>query len=181
MTPVPQDKRAEDRSSLYIIATLHSPCGGGTAKIRNISGNGVLIEGDAIPAPGTMIELRRGTLSVAGEIVWRRAGTAGVHLSAPTDVALWLPAASNQREVDRVVETFKALGPGVAQSAPPHTSFVSAQDMTATAALLDDLADGLANDAGVLFNYAVKLQALDIAAQLLRKLAMQAESNGVTG
>ena len=175
MTPLPQEKRAEDRFSLFVVASLHSPRGGGMVRIRNISRHGMLIEGDVIPAPGTMIELRRGTMGVAGEIVWQRAGKAGVHVSAPTDVSLWLPTASNQRQVDHAVQIIKATGPGPAQGAPQHASFICAQDMANTADLLDDLADALSNDEGVLFNYATKLQALDIAAQLLRKLAVQVE------
>lgn len=178
---MPQDQRAEDRFSLFVIASLYWPRGGGMVKVRNISRNGALIEGDAIPPPGTMVELRRGTLAVAGEIVWHRAGKAGVHLSAATDVTLWLPTATNQRQVDQAVQTIKAAGPGPAKGAPPHASFVSSQDMINTAALLDDLADALSSDAGVLFNYATKLQALDIGAQLLRKLAVQVERRGPIG
>lgn len=179
MTLVHEEKRAEDRFSLFVIATLHSQQGGGSVKIRNISRNGALLEGDGFPAPGSRVELRRGTMSVAGRIIWHRTDKAGIQFADPVDVGLWLPTASNQRQVDQAVETIKAAAGSTtlspAPSAPLHASFISAQDMARTAALLDDLADALSNDAGVLFNYATKLQALDIAAQLLRKMAAQAE------
>jgi hypothetical protein len=54
------------------------------------------------------------------------------------------------------------------------SSTITTHDIESVAALLDDLADTFAGDAGVLFNYSAKLQALDIAAQMLRKLASEA-------
>ena len=170
------NRRIEERYSLLVIAALHSQYGNETVKIRNISASGACIEGASLPVSGTQVELRRGKLSAFGTIAWRHAGKAGVRLTRPTDVSLWRPAPGTQRQVDQTLEVLREDPtveeiPGVPEHAPP----VSVADMKSTADLLDDLADTLANDAGVLFNYATKLQSLDLASQLLRKMADHSE------
>lgn len=175
--------RAEDRTSLFIMAQLH--CGGASrpVKLRNISPTGALIEGEGIPAVGSHAELRRGAQSATGTVVWRDpglAGKAGIHFDRPTDVELWLPTAAMQRSVDFAVEGMRAAEPVAAGRAPLHASTISTEDMESVALMLDDLADALSHDAGVLFNYAMKLQALDIGAQMLRKLAFQARRGGIS-
>ena len=165
--------RVEDRKSLFAQATLHFVDGFCSVKLRNISPAGALIEAERLPRSGTPVELRRGRLVVMGTIIWRRAGKAGIEFLAHTDVRRWMPNLAGQGAVDQAFQVFKGA-PVAAFTKPVPSSTITTHDIEAVATLLDDLADTFANDAGVLFNYSAKLQALDIAAQMLRKLASEA-------
>lgn len=169
-----ENHRIEERTSLFIMATLHCTRGHRPVKLRNVSRTGAFIEGENIPAKGEAVEMRRGALSASGRIVWREGLRAGLHFDHPTDVEQWLPTAAPQSSVDKAVMRLREAAPPLRpNNATLHSSFISTEDMESVAGLLDDLADTLSNDAGVLFNYGLKLQALDIAAQMLRKLAFQ--------
>ena len=175
MTVVTDRKRREDRVNLFVMAALHAEMHGGPVKLRNISANGALIEGDSLPGRGSRIELRKGSLCAPGAVVWRNENRAGLSFASHTEVAQWLPSAQAQKSVDQTFQRLKAAQHvavrETAKVAPLHASFVSAEDMERAAAALDDLADALALDDRVVFAFASKLQSLDIAAQLLRKVA----------
>ena len=69
-----------------------------------------------------------------------------------------------------VLAGFAALALGACATAP-----TTQRPATGVAAVASTPRTPLGlNDAGVLFNYSAKLQALDIAAQMLRKLASEA-------
>ena len=82
-------------------------------------------------------------------------------------------ALTPQGAVDGSFQVFKGApaSPFVTSMADPG---ITTRDIEAVAVLLDELADTFAGDSGVLYNYAAKLQALDVASQMLRKLAAQA-------
>ena len=61
------------------------------------------------------------------------------------------------------------------KTAPLHRSQISADDMEGAAAGLEELADALADEPSLFAQHATRLQSLDIAAQLLRKLARRAD------
>ena len=175
MTDSAESQRREDRVSLFVMANLHAEARGGPVKLRNISPGGALIEGEVLPRRGSAVALCKGELTVPGAVVWRNANRAGLSFASPTDVSRWLPSAQAQRSAS---ETFRRLKAEQAQHpgsrvtrAPLHTSFVSTEEMERAAAALDDLADILALDDRIVVEVASKLQSLDIAAQLLRKVA----------
>ena len=64
-------------------------------------------------------------------------------------------------------------GTGRAKVAPLHRSEFKAEDMERVAQSLDELADALSDDMELIVRLSQELQALDIAAQMLRKLALQ--------
>ena len=169
-------QRREERVSLFVMAAIHASEGGAQVKLRNISPGGALVEGDDLPGLGSQVELRKGPLAVPGAVVWRNANRAGLSFFVQTDVARWLPSAQAQKTVDRTFQRFKTAQPLPASDpeirAPLHSSRVSTEDLQRTAAALDDLADGFARDARIVAEFAGKLQMLDIAAQLLRKIAV---------
>ena len=167
--------RVEDRKSLFVQATLHFTDGFCSIKVRNISPTGALIEAGRLPRSGTPVEIRRGGLVAMGTIIWKRAGKAGVEFLSETDVRRWLPGTTAQGVVDNAFQVFKGA-PASAFAAPLPSSMITTADIESVAAMLDDLADTLAGDAGVLFNYGAKLQALDISSQMLRKLASEARA-----
>lgn len=172
-------KLREQRVDLLVSANLHAQPASGLVRLCNISPVGALIEGQGLPSVGHEVELRRGALAVPGRIVWRGDDQAGVSFSERTEVADWFPDAPPQASVDRafqrIMEEFRERGlpPSPVVPAPLHNSCITVDDMARVAALLDVLADALAEDSGVVMRHTDKLQSLDIAAQLLRKLAKQ--------
>lgn len=154
---------------------MHAEASGGAVRLCNISPIGALIEGEALPMVGDEVELRRGPLAVAGRIVWRGSDQAGVSFDERTIVEDWLPNAHPQRVVDRVFQRIlqeqrRAEDDG-ATIAPLHASYITVDDMTRATAALEKLADALSEEDTVVIRHATRLQSLDIAAQLLRKLA----------
>lgn len=169
----PDNLRIEGRKSLFVQATLHFADGLCSTKVRNISPVGALIEAERLPRSGTPVELRRGSLVALGTIVWKRGGKAGVEFVAETDVSRWMPMLHGKDLDKKALQVFKR--PSASAFANPLPSArVTTQDIEAVAQMLEDLAITFGKDAGVTHNYAPKLQGLDIAAQLLRKLASQA-------
>lgn len=169
MTHPLSNLRGDDRKSLFVKATLHFEQGCCSIKIRNISPTGALIESAQLPRRGTQVEIRRGAERVLGTLIWRREGKAGIAFQALTDVSLWFPKSRPLGPMANSFQVFKKAP--VAASSPPLTPAITPRDIEAVAALLDELSDTFSKDAGVLFNYASKLQGLEIASQMLRKLA----------
>lgn len=171
--------RREERVDLLVRANIHAQPGSGVVRLCNISPIGALIEGQNLPSVGHEVELRRGALAVPGRIVWRGDDQAGVSFFARTEVAEWFPDAPPQASVDRafqrILEEFREQPEPVKRAIPVplHNSFITVDDMERVAASLDELADSLADNPQVVMQFAEKLQTLDIAAQLLRKLSVQ--------
>lgn len=158
---------------MFVLASMAAASVSGPIKIRNMSPSGALIEGVALPHVGEHLSLGRGELSAAGTIVWREGGRAGLRFDHFVEVGAWLPAGSRQQQVD---QTFHELKNGLAPTAPQPpapvgTSPVGKADLLEAASALDALADALAEDARVIAGHSTKLQALDVAAQLLRRCA----------
>lgn len=64
-------------------------------KLRNLSTEGALIEGDHLPVEGSEILFRKAELSLKGRIAWvetRRAGVAFAELLSPEAVLRHIPA-----------------------------------------------------------------------------------------
>lgn len=157
--------------------------GNGVVRLCNISPIGALIEGAELPTIGHDVELSRGALSVPGRIVWRGTNQAGVSFSERTEVAEWFPDAVPQTSVDkafqRILEEFQQSQErtSTAPAAPTQRSYVTVDDIQRVALALDQLADSIAEDHEVVQRFSDKLQTLDIAAQMLRKLSDQIEDH----
>src|SRR5437868_9655101 len=127
-TALAHELRAEPRSNIFVIATLYASGGSTPVRIRNISRMGALIEAAALPPCGEAVRLSRGSLSVAGQVVWAAGPRAGLHFTSHVAVADWLPSGqrgSGQQLVDELVHQAR-LG-AVPQSAPaaPAPSSIS--------------------------------------------------------
>ena len=177
MSAVEFKQRREERIDLHVRASVHSQPGAGVVRLCNMSPIGALIEGETLPLVGYEVELRRGALAVPGKIVWRSGDQAGVSFSKRTVVEDWFPDAEAQLSVDnafkRIMEEMRERGPVRESQAPVHNSYITADDMHRVAGSLDNLADNLADDPELVMRLSEELQTLDIAAQLLRKLAQQ--------
>ena len=161
------------------MAVMYSDSGSSPVKVRDLSSAGALIEGGVIAPPGTQVRLCRGSLSATGEIVWRRGERAGLRFESSVSVTEWLPrraAIAPQQRVDEIVQQVKASG--TVTSLPPGdlpilpSAEVSAVELTRVRVAIESLADDITADPEVVKRHMAKLQALDLAAQLLRKLAV---------
>lgn len=177
----PETQRAHARTSMFVLASMAAASASGPVKIRNMSPSGALIEGGTLPHVGEHLSIRRGELAVAGRIVWRLDGRAGLQFDGEVDVADWMPAGGNrQQKVDQTFQELKAAAaapivpaPAVTPAPPPRLgpSPIERLDLLETADALDALADFLAEDAEMIARLSTKLQTLDIASQLLRRCA----------
>lgn len=170
-------ERREDRIDILVRATMHAPQSAGVVRLCNISPIGALIEGSDLPAVGSNVELQRGALSVSGKVVWLGDDQAGVSFEDRITVQHWLPNAEPQRAVDRafqrIMQEMRGQDNVQAMSAPLHGSQITADDMERSAGALEELADALACEPELFARYATQLQSLDVAAQMLRKLALR--------
>ena len=166
---------------MFVIATMSAITASGPIKIRNLSRHGALIEGAALPDLGEHLKLRRGPLSVTGRIVRLHDNKAGVRFDGPIDVAHWLPSGHpGQQRVDDLFRSIKdesAACPGRQNAARPITRTAADPAQLRQLALdLNSLADDLAGDASVVVRHGLKLQTLDVASQMFRRLAGETQN-----
>lgn len=72
-----QNRRTR-RSNVLMTATLELSGGVLAVKLRNLSVDGALIEGDALPIEGAAVVFKRNELAVPGRIAWLKGKRAGV-------------------------------------------------------------------------------------------------------
>ena len=72
-----QNRRAR-RSKVLMTATLELSGSALPVKLRNLSAEGALIEGDSLPVEGSKVIFKRLELTVAGRIAWVSDDRAGV-------------------------------------------------------------------------------------------------------
>jgi len=175
--PDNSESRLATRTNLFVMAAIFAGLGSEPVKVRNLSSDGALIEGAALPQPGTQVRLCRADLNVEGEIVWCRDGRAGLRFNAPVAVADWLPqgaAKASQQRVDNLVQQFKTSGvawaPSAALDEVPGKD-ISVTELNFLRTAIESLAEDLAADAAIVERHSSKLQTLDIVAQALGKIA----------
>ncbi len=85
------DARRGPRFRVLLVARLFTTTGVRSVKLRDISATGAMVEGDRLPAPGTDIMLRRGSLELIATIIWAKDGKAGLEFDEPlTEAELWM-------------------------------------------------------------------------------------------
>lgn len=90
---IPHNRRSR-RSPVFLTATIEVAGRPEPVKLRNLSEEGVLIEGDRLPPEGSTTCFQRKDLTVASRIVWvqgRYAGVAFDHPLKPEDVLRHVP------------------------------------------------------------------------------------------
>lgn len=174
--------RSEPRTNLFVMASISATTVSGPTRIRDLSRNGALIEGAALPAPGEDMYLKRGPLLASGQVVWRKGSKAGLRFDRSIEVSEWLPSAqTGQQEVDRAFQQLKsgiADRAAVASSRSPEGISIDPDQLRRIACALDRLSDDFADDAVLVMRYSQKLQILDVTAQMLRKLASAGQRKG---
>jgi hypothetical protein len=80
----PRNPRAK-RSNVLLAASIEQSGHTFSVKLRNLSSEGALIEGEELPIEGSSVLFRRNDLSVTSRVAWVHGRHAGVAFSAPLD------------------------------------------------------------------------------------------------
>lgn len=75
--------RRQRRSNVLLTAVLELSGRELEVKLRNLSAEGALVEGETLPVEGAEIRFRRHELAVHGKIVWVRGKRAGLSFHQP--------------------------------------------------------------------------------------------------
>lgn len=171
-------KRSDPRRNIFVAAVL---CHDGTStpvRVRNMSRSGALVECAAPPAVQSGVRLCRGSLSVRGSVVWLRGERAGIRFDSDVDVAAWLPKGNRpegQAQVDAIVDAYRSQGAdGLYQYSSPAPAASNLEVVVQLLQIRDSLnraADELAGNSAITAEHAAPLQAIDLNAHRLDKLA----------
>jgi hypothetical protein len=74
----PSQNRKSRRSNVLMSASLELSGTSLPVKLRNLSADGALVQGDKLPVEGAAVQFRKGDLSVAGIVAWVKGRQAGV-------------------------------------------------------------------------------------------------------
>ena len=83
----PIQNRRGRRSHVLMAASIEADGVAVAVKLRNLSSEGALIEGDQLPAVGSVVTFRKKELNLAGHVAWATAGRAGIAFDAKLDPA----------------------------------------------------------------------------------------------
>ncbi len=77
--------RKTNRSNVLFTASLELSGTSTPVKMRNLSSNGALIEGENLPIEGSELLFRKGDLAVKGRVVWASERHAGIAFQRPLE------------------------------------------------------------------------------------------------
>lgn len=167
--------RVEQRTNMFVLATLSSASASGQVKIRNMSASGALIEGPVLPSVGEQLHLSRNGSSITGHIAWLLPGKAGVRFDRRIAVGDWTPGGNTaQHRVDRLVQQAKAGAVSSDADERSLTQGLSPSGLERLARAVEALSDALADDPATVARFGTRLQALEAASQFIRDLSRQA-------
>ncbi|HVJ01590.1 MAG TPA: PilZ domain-containing protein [Sphingomonas sp.] len=182
--PEPQPRAA--RKNLLLSATIEVDGLKAPVRIRNLSESGAMIDGAALPRPGSRLVLRRAEVEVAATVAWQAGGRCGVafdHCAVTVDE--WVSGTrvatfDGHRGQARVDAIQAAVRSGAALPAEPQApaAVPVAADLDSRIVdeilhvrrLLDELGEELVSDPAVLQQHLQALQNLDRASQVLEHL-----------
>ena len=75
----PSQNRKTRRSNVLMTASLELSGTSLPVKLRNLSAEGALVEGDKLPVEGASVLFRKGDLGVAGNVAWVNGRQAGIN------------------------------------------------------------------------------------------------------
>ena len=166
--------RADIRSNVFLSATLLAAGVTLPVRIRNISPTGVLLDGAGLPPQGSVIHLRRGSLSAGGEIAWQRDGLCGVRFDTAVVVNDWVRRTEHkgQARVDEMIALVRNLPNDRGGAAGPQESADSLRSISAD---LTQSCERLANLPDVVATCSDEILRLDAIAQRLTNFLEAAE------
>jgi hypothetical protein len=181
------------RKNLFLAGLIESGSLKAQVRIRNMSENGAMLEGAALPVAGSLLILKRGELEIGGTVAWSNAGRCGVRLDGMVHLDDWvagkrLPAKgtalSGQSKVDSIQAAIRLerLGEPSSEEGEPATGPVAlfgkedlhhriGREIATIQRTLVANVDALSDDPLMLARYSSQLQALQSASELLDHLA----------
>lgn len=170
------ESRESSRTNVFVSAALYHDGECSSATIRNLSEFGALVEAPVLPSPGTQVRLSRGALCVAGTVVWRRGGKAGLRFESAVTVAEWLPTrlGRGQARIDEMVRQVRiGAAPKVdhISQAAVSPTLAAPQELESIASSIEKIAEALSGDPLVVAQHGWKLQQLEVIIQQLRRVA----------
>jgi hypothetical protein len=100
--------RKNRRSNVLMSASLELSGTSLPVKLRNLSAEGALVEGDKLPVEGASILFRKGDLSMVGAVAWVKGRQAGISFAQKLDPEQLLRHVPAPRP--RVAPTFRRPG-----------------------------------------------------------------------
>ncbi|HTK59453.1 MAG TPA: PilZ domain-containing protein [Sphingomicrobium sp.] len=100
--------RKNRRSNVLMSASLELSGTSLPVKLRNLSAEGALVEGDKLPVEGASILFRKGDLSIVGTVAWVKGRQAGISFAQKLDPEQLLRHVPAPRP--RVTPTFRRPG-----------------------------------------------------------------------
>ena len=104
----PTQNRKSRRSNVLMAASLELSGTSLPVKLRNLSADGALVEGEKLPVEGSSVQFRKGELSMAGHVAWVKGRQAGVSFAQKLDPEQLLRHVPTPRP--RVAPTFRRPG-----------------------------------------------------------------------
>ena len=104
----PVQNRRQRRSNVLLTAVVEMNGRALDVKLRNLSAQGALIEGEGLPFEETEINFRKGDLMVLGKVVWVSNKRAGIHFHTPLSPEALLRHVPTPRP--RILPSFRRPG-----------------------------------------------------------------------
>ena len=76
-------RRETQRARVQLAATLSATTRDYPVALRNLSCTGAMVEGEALPATGRTVALKRGGIDELADVVWVRGSQCGLHFLDP--------------------------------------------------------------------------------------------------
>jgi len=96
-----EDPRIEERSNVFLGASIESQSKSFPVRIRNISATGALIDGAGLPGDGARGRLSRAKLSVDCEVAWQNGDLRGIRFDVPIDTDAWVRSGEARKRTVR--------------------------------------------------------------------------------
>jgi hypothetical protein len=179
------DARNHPRTNTMLAAALEFDGERHPVFVRNLSVTGASVEGRVLPLAGDRVVLYRDQHRVPATVIWSQGNRCGLSFSAQVTLDAMIkrpkPGGANTPHQARIDAIQRAL-----RENRPMPSFEETESVVGAAAvgkrlgdeigyaqrLIETVNDTLSGDAYVLSRYAVILQQIDEAEQLLRKMAL---------
>lgn len=173
------------RKNLFLSATAEAAGVSAPVRIRNLSEDGAMIDGPALPEVGSTFLLRRLDVAVEARVIWNEGGRCGVKFAAVITIDDWVAGAVTARtgslgqtRVDAIQAAIRSgqalpvgagFDPPVAQTVDDLPARIVAE-LALVREMLEDVADDLTEDLEVLTRHAEALQNFDVATQIIQHL-----------
>lgn len=188
------EARSYARTNTMLAASLEFDGAQHPVSVRNLSASGAMIDGRHLPLQGLSVVLHRDDHRIPAKVIWTAGNRCGLSFAAHVKVDALIKrtkagegAPAHQARVDAIQRALREN-----RSVP---SFQETEALVGAAAvgkrlvdevgyaqrLVEGVSEALSSDGYVLSRYAVVLQQLDEAEQLLRKLGNELSAQSATG